>query len=515
MGLQPGMQVGDYQIVRELGAGGMGQVFQVRNVISDRIEAMKVLLPDLVGDPGLADRFLREIKVQAALEHPNIAGLRTAMRDGNQLLMVMEFVEGRTVGQYLEQGPVPVQNAISLCMEVLSALEYAHTRGIVHRDIKPSNMMVTTQGQVKLMDFGIARVMNDPSLTQTHQTTGSLYYMSPEQINGAALDGRSDLYSLAISLYEMVTGRRPFEGENTFAIMAAHMQQIPVPPVQYDPRVPPALSDVILTGMGKDPNSRFQTAADFRAALGRVLEGPVAAPVYSPAAPAPVPMKQGMAPRTVYMLAGSLATVAVFALLVTQAPKFFRTNAQQPPPQVEPAVVTPPPAQGQTPEPVAATPEPQQQEPVARQQQAMPAGGGGGVRVPAPVTPSYQPPAVNAPAASQRPADEPVASAPVPQRQAAPAVPAVDRAALDEQRRRVIQMAQRIVTAKAALQSLRDSLSQQGLRPRAELQGSSQRMQFEMDQAEASLKNDNVAEARQHLDYAERALESLEKALNL
>ena len=193
MSLQPGMQVGDYQILRELGAGGMGKVFQVRNVISDRIEAMKVLLPDLVGAPGLADRFLREIKVQAALEHPNIAGLRTAMRDGNQLLMVMEFVEGRTVGEYLDQGPVPIQNAVGICMEVLSALDYAHSRGIVHRDIKPSNIMITTQGQVKLMDFGIARVMNDPSLTQTHQTTGSLYYMSPEQINGAQLDGRSDL----------------------------------------------------------------------------------------------------------------------------------------------------------------------------------------------------------------------------------------------------------------------------------------------------------------------------------
>ncbi|MEO6758634.1 MAG: serine/threonine-protein kinase, partial [Saprospiraceae bacterium] len=297
------MQVGDYQIVRQLGAGGMGQVFQVRNVISDRIEAMKVLLPDLVGDPGLADRFLREIKVQAALEHPNIAGLRTAMRDGNQLLMVMEYVEGRTVGEYLEQGPVPVQNAISLCMEVLSALDYAHSRGIVHRDIKPSNMMITNHGQVKLMDFGIARVMNDPSLTQTHQTTGSLYYMSPEQINGAALDGRSDLYSLAISLYEMVTGRRPFDGENTFAIMAAHMQQVPVPPVQHDPRVPAALSDVILTGMAKDPGARFQNASEFRAALGRVLDGPAPAPFVPPpaAAVAAVPMKQGMAPRTVYM----------------------------------------------------------------------------------------------------------------------------------------------------------------------------------------------------------------------
>jgi hypothetical protein len=295
------------------------------------------------------------------------------------------------------------------------------------------------------------------------------------------------------------------------------MQQVPVPPVQHDPRVPPALSDVILTGMGKDPSSRFQTAADFRAALGRVLEAPVAAPVYEQApvyAQAPVPMKQGMAPRTVYMLAGSLATVAVLALLVTQAPKFFRTNAQQ----QEPVVVAQQLPPAQTPEqPVVATPElqqPQQQEPVVQQPAAPAGGGGGGARVSAPVTPSYQPPVLPAPAI-QRPVDETVVSVPVPQRQAAPVVPAIDRAALDEQRRRVIQMAQRIVTAKAALQSLRESMAQQGLRPRAELQGSAQRMQFEMDQAEVSIKNDNVTETRQHLDYAERALESLEKALNL
>jgi len=524
MGLQPGMQVGDYQIVRELGAGGMGQVFQVRNVISDRIEAMKVLLPDLVGDPGLADRFLREIKVQAALEHPNIAGLRTAMRDGNQLLMIMEFVEGRTVGEYLQQGPIPVQNAIGICMEVLSALDYAHARGIVHRDIKPANMMITPGGQVKLMDFGIARVMNDPSLTQTHQTTGSLYYMSPEQINGAPLDGRSDLYSLAISLYEMVTGRRPFEGENTFAIMAAHMQQAPVPPVQHDPRVPQPLSDVILIGMGKDPGSRFQNASDFRAALGQVLEGAQAAPapMYGQQAPAyaaaSAPMKQDSSPRTFYMLAGSLATVAVIAVLATQAPRFFRTNAQQPP--TEPAAVTQQaqPPGGQPPEPATATPEPQPQqpqqqphEPAARQQPAQQAGGGGGTRAATPSTPAYQPPD-NPQPATRRPVDEPAAQVPAPQ---APQAPAIDRAGLNEQRRRLIQMAQRIVTAKAALESLRESMAQQGLRPRAELSGSAQRMQFEMDQAEAALKNDSVADAKQHLDYAERALESLEKALNL
>lgn len=527
MSLQPGMQVGDYQILRELGAGGMGKVFQVRNVISDRIEAMKVLLPDLVGDPGLADRFLREIKVQAALEHPNIAGLRTAMRDGNQLLMVMEFVEGRTVGEYLEQGPVPVQNAVGICMEVLSALDYAHSRGIVHRDIKPSNMMITSQGQVKLMDFGIARVMSDPSLTQAHQTTGSLYYMSPEQINGAPLDGRSDLYSLSISLYEMVTGQRPFDGENTYAIMAAHMHSAPVPPVQHDPRVPAALSDVILMGMAKDPNARFQTAAAFRAALGRILEAPAAAPVaqqppapsYGPG-PTPAmapPAKPSASPRGLYMMVGSLATVAVLAVLVTQAPKFFKTNAQQPPVQTEAAPQDPaptPPATQQPEQPVeAGQPAVRQADPAP--QAAAPASGGPRTQAP---SPGYSQPAAaprNARAAQEEREAPPVSAPAVISTPAAPAAPAVDRAGLDEQRRRVIQMAQRIVTAKAALQSLRESMAQQGLRPRAELQGSSQRMQFEMDQAEAALNSNNVGQAKQHLDYAERALEALEKALNL
>ena len=526
MSLQPGMQVGDYQILRELGAGGMGKVFQVRNVISDRIEAMKVLLPDLVGDPGLADRFLREIKVQAALEHPNIAGLRTAMRDGNQFLMVMEFVEGRTVGEYLEQGPVPMQNAVGICMEVLSALDYAHSRGIVHRDIKPSNIMITTQGQVKLMDFGIARVMTDPGLTQAHQTTGSLYYMSPEQINGAKLDGRSDLYSLSISLYEMVTGRRPFDGENTFAIMAAHMHTVPVPPVQHDPRVPAALSDVILMGMAKDPNARFQSAGAFRAALGRVLEAPAPAqpapqphsPAHGPgpAVMAAPPAKASSSPRGLYMMVGSLATVAVLAVLVTQAPKFFKTNAQQPPAQQEP-IPTEPPAQQQPAD--AGQPQGKPADP-APPQLAPPVTGGPRAQTPAPgssqpapnTAPQYTPGGPPPPQQAQQQQQPPQVSAPA---APTPTAPAVDRAGLDEQRRRVIQMAQRIVTAKAALQSLRESMAQQGLRPRAELQGSSQRMQFEMDQAEAALNSGSVAQAKQHLDYAERALESLEKALNL
>src|SRR5215813_2828553 len=143
MDLQIDSQIGDYQVVGILGAGGMGKVYKVRNVISDRVEALKVLLPDLVNDPDLADRFLREIKVQASLEHPNIAALHTAVRVDNQLLMLMEMVEGVTLEQQLKQGPLPMDEAVHYIMQVLSALDYAHAQGVIHRDIKPANMMLT------------------------------------------------------------------------------------------------------------------------------------------------------------------------------------------------------------------------------------------------------------------------------------------------------------------------------------------------------------------------------------
>src|SRR5215469_11677352 len=206
MNVQIGSTVGDYQIVGILGAGGMGKVYKVRNGISDRVEAMKVLLPDLAAQPELSDRFLREIKTQASLEHPNIAALHTALRVDNQLLMLMEFVEGVTLEQKLKEGPLPIEQAVDYISQVLSALDYAHQHGVIHRDIKPANMMLTPAGAVKLMDFGIAKGAGDHKLTMTGTTLGSLYYMSPEQIQGAVnLDARSDLYSVGVSLYELVT----------------------------------------------------------------------------------------------------------------------------------------------------------------------------------------------------------------------------------------------------------------------------------------------------------------------
>ncbi|MGA7240683.1 MAG: serine/threonine-protein kinase, partial [Bryobacteraceae bacterium] len=266
MNLQIGSTVGDYQVVGILGAGGMGKVYKVRNAISDRVEAMKVLLPDLAAQAELSDRFLREIKTQASLEHPNIASLHTALRVDNQLLMLMEFVEGVTLEQKLKEGPLPVGQAVDYISQALSALDYAHQHGVIHRDIKPANMMLTPMGLVKLMDFGIAKGSGDQRLTMTGTTMGSLYYMSPEQIKGAAhIDSRADLYSVGVSLYELVTGKKPFDGDSQFAIMSAHLEKTPVPPVEVDPRLPQELNDAILMAVAKDPAMRFQTAGAFRA----------------------------------------------------------------------------------------------------------------------------------------------------------------------------------------------------------------------------------------------------------
>jgi serine/threonine-protein kinase len=262
-----GKRVGDYEILAVLGAGGMGRVYKVRNVISDRVEAMKVLLPDLAGRQELASRFLREIKILAALNHPNIAALRTALTLDNQLVMIMEYVEGKTLAECLEQGPLPAVEALDYISQVLDALSYAHGQNVIHRDIKPSNMMLTPQGVVKLMDFGIARSGKDPALTTAGTTMGSLYYMSPEQVRGDVVDHRSDVYSVGVSLYEMVTGQRPFQSDSDVAIMAAHLQQMPKPPIEVRPDLPKALSDLIMTAMAKDPAQRFQSADAFRAAL--------------------------------------------------------------------------------------------------------------------------------------------------------------------------------------------------------------------------------------------------------
>lgn len=389
MSFQVGDTVGDYQIIGLLGAGGMGRVYKVKNTISDRIDALKVLLPNLADDQELADRFTREIKVLASLNHPNIAGLRTAFRLENQLLMVMEFVEGTTLEERIKAGPVPVEDAIGYIMQVLAALGYAHKRGVIHRDIKPANMMLTTDNVIKLMDFGIAKSKTERKLTQTGTTMGSLYYMSGEQVQGEELDGRSDLYSVGVSLYELVTGSRPFQGKSDFDIMIAQLQQTPLPPIEMMPELPKALNDIIVISLEKDRAKRFQTAEAFSAALASItpaqinstpmqasasglmptvtapappapptltqpmaVSGPVSAPGgYIPTANVPTVMapqpeapavttppppepSHGVPPpsalkgyRGLYMTLGALIVVAIIVLAATQLPRIMKTHA--------------------------------------------------------------------------------------------------------------------------------------------------------------------------------------------
>lgn len=318
MGLSIGQTVGEYRVVDVIGAGGMGTVYKVQHLISDRIEAMKVILPELIDSPELADRFIREIKVQARLSHPNIASLHNALRLDNQFLMVMEYVDGNTLHARLRHGSIDPASSVEIILQVLSALAYAHSQGVVHRDIKPANIMFTSAGIAKLMDFGIARSLSDQHLTRAGAAVGSVYYMSPEQVQAGEVDSRSDLYSVGIMLYEMATGTRPITGDSSWAVMNAHLNFVPHAPNAVNPKLPPGLSAAILKAIEKSPAARFQNAVEFsdglKTALSQtpgvhpkpvfgvqppfdlhptVLAQPLAAPTPLPATPRPV----GEAPR--------------------------------------------------------------------------------------------------------------------------------------------------------------------------------------------------------------------------
>ena len=267
MGIQVGEVIGDYRVEGILGKGGMGKVFRVRSLITGREEAMKMVLPDLDASPELADRFLREIRVHASLDHPNIAALYTALRVENRLVMIMELVDGLSLADKLQNGPLDPDTAVDAASQVLDALEYAHARGVIHRDIKPANILITRQGRIKLTDFGIARAASDDRITRTGFALGSLPYMSPEQIRSEPVDARSDIYSMGIALYELVTGRRPIQGDSEYALMNAQLQQAPTPPIEIRPSLPRAVSAAITKALAKNPAERWQTAGAFRSAL--------------------------------------------------------------------------------------------------------------------------------------------------------------------------------------------------------------------------------------------------------
>ena len=264
--VRAGETVGDYQILGILGQGGMGGVYRVRNLLSHREEAMKVILPGLGDESQAAERFLREIRVQASLRHPNIAELRTAVHHGDQVLMILELIEGWSVSGRLKEGPLPMETAFRITDDILNALAYAHRQGVIHRDIKPSNIMVTSTGLTKLTDFGIARSAVEDRITQTSMAVGSLLYMSPEQIRSNTVDQRSDLYSLGVTLYEMLTGRLPVEGTNAYSVMQVHLTTTPRPPDELVPGLERGISRVVMKSLAKSPEDRFASAEAFQSA---------------------------------------------------------------------------------------------------------------------------------------------------------------------------------------------------------------------------------------------------------
>jgi serine/threonine protein kinase len=264
-----GTEIGSYRILEKIGQGGMGVVYKAVDTGLDRFVAMKVLNPDLSKNPELVSRFRAEAKAQANLNHTNLATLYAFLvhSDGTAI-MVMEFVEGETFAQMIRRrGPIPEQEAVPLFRQALLGIGYAHRAGILHRDIKPSNLMLNNNGLVKVMDFGIAKVMGVQGMTRTGTQLGTLAYMSPEQIQNRNVDIRSDIYELGITLYEMLTGHLPFEADSEFQIMHDHVYKAPPPPCNYYPYIGKGIEQVVLKSIEKNSDARYQTVEQFGAAL--------------------------------------------------------------------------------------------------------------------------------------------------------------------------------------------------------------------------------------------------------
>jgi beta-lactam-binding protein with PASTA domain/tRNA A-37 threonylcarbamoyl transferase component Bud32 len=291
---QPRLLGGRYELDGIVGRGGMAEVFRARDIRLDRIVGVKTLRDDLARDQTFQARFRREAQSAASLNHPSIVAVYDTGEDmmgGTPVpYIVMEFVEGRTLRDLLrDDRRLLPERAAEITDGVLRALDYSHRNGIVHRDIKPGNVMLTRSGEVKVMDFGIARAVSDSqmTMTQTAQVIGTAQYLSPEQARGERVDARSDLYSTGCLLYELLVGRPPFTGDSPVAIAYQHVKEEPVPPSRIDPEVPPWADAIVLKAMQKDPADRYQSAGEMRNDIQRALSGaqlaaPMATQTYGP-----------------------------------------------------------------------------------------------------------------------------------------------------------------------------------------------------------------------------------------
>jgi serine/threonine-protein kinase len=492
---------------------------------------------------------MAEIRTLGGLDHPNIAQLRTAFQFENQLVMIMEFVEGTTLEKLGSQSHLPVSDVIEYSLQVLSALSYAHGRGVTHRDIKPANIMITSHGLVKLMDFGIAKSSNDLHLTRPGTTMGSVYYISPEQVRGGTADPRSDVYSFGVTLYELLAGRRPFQADTAYSVLNAQLNEMPPPLFQVNPELPQELSGIVLHAMAKSPADRFQSAEDFRMALKTLREPQPSAfpagapsPAYSapasswnpvsstgtvmdiavPRQPAPSAAQPPVAARTanrshrgLWIGLGAVTAIVAIILAATVGPhlSIFAKSSKPATPVADNSSA--PPAPTPTPSakaPTGTTTPPATGNPLASAHAALPPAGA--AKQPA-VARSGTPYSGGA-GSNLFPSDSTARQLPAGTN---PAPPAVTPAAgpspseVSAARTRLVQLRARSESAQSGIRQLRGQQQAQGLDMRGDILASMNRMNSWMSQANLAMQQNDIESANQSMDRAEKELTTLETFL--
>jgi len=325
--LTAGMNLGPYEVLEAIGAGGMGEVYKARDTRLNRAVAVKVLPENVSENAELKQRFEREAQTIAALNHPHICVVHDVGQEGSTHYLVMEYLEGETLGQRLEKGPLPVEQALKYAIEIADGLDRAHQQGIIHRDLKPGNVMLTKSG-AKLLDFGLAKFRTAPftssasavptqasDLTAHGSILGTVQYMAPEQIEGQEADARSDIFAFGAVLYEMVTGKKAFKGKSQASLIASILEHDPVPMATLQQLTPPALERAVQTCLAKKPEDRWQTAHDLRLQLQWIAEG---------GSQMSVPASAVARRKTRERLAWSLLAVAAMGLIALAIP-YFRT----------------------------------------------------------------------------------------------------------------------------------------------------------------------------------------------
>ena len=450
--------------------------------------------------------------------------------------MMMELVEGYTLEQMAGQRNIPVAEVAGYVSQALSALAYAHSRGVVHRDIKPANLMVTSHGILKLMDFGIAKSSgeNATNATKPGTTIGSLYYMSPEQVRGGTIDARSDISSMGIVLYELLAGRRPFEADTTFSILNQQLNVLPQPPIEINPSLAPRMNEIILTALAKDPAARFQDADAFRAALKSFclapsgqevvepLRHPAAANVpasppqqafqAAPAPPAYAPVPQNyMAPppqqrksgnKPLWIATGAVAAVIALVALGLGVPHWMKTHASDASHPTDATVTAP------APTPVPTTTDPAAANTIPGNPAPAPPSV---VANPSATTPTASRTAYPAPSPSAR--SNPPANSPAQPANAAQAPQRASNAAVEEAQDRLIQLNARATAARRSIDQIRSQQEAQGLGMRSDIEAAESRLDAYLRQANTDAEHGNGPAAEHNLDKADAELNTLEKFL--